>query len=87
MKKILFCLLAVTVMCCGCGTSDKSTAGTATKISSEQTGTESVSSDTTANALDPAESSESITESELEKEEYAGSTEIVLSDNETGGFQ
>ena len=87
LKKVIFCLLAVTIMCCGCGTSVKDSGSSVTNVSSGQTtSAETVADKSTSATSDTADSSDSVTESELEKEEYAGSTEIVLSDNETGGF-
>lgn len=87
LKKVIFCLLAVTIMCCGCGTSDNNNGSSVSTAFSEQTtSTETATDKSISTTSRITDSSDSMTESELEKEEYAGSAEIVLSDNETGGF-
>jgi hypothetical protein len=74
-------------MCCGCGTSGKNSGSSVPNASSRRTtSTETMSDKSASTSSEAVDSLDSMTESELEKEEYAGSAEIVLSDNETGGF-
>lgn len=73
-------------MISGCGTSGKKKQSTETVSQTESIGTTAKDSNgSTSNS-----SNDSMTDSEFEKklesEEYTGSTEVVLSDDETGGF-
>ncbi|MDD5860058.1 MAG: hypothetical protein PUC99_06965 [Eubacteriales bacterium] len=89
MKKLIFCILAAALICSmtgGCGASDKKNNSTAANSQTEST----ESSLTDSSVSGSKGSTDSMTDSEFEKklesEQYTGSTEVVLSEDETGGF-